>query len=149
MGKSFKRNDNLMFDSSVIAIDDSGTSLDTELNTINTAVDNKYDKTETYTQSEVNSLLNTEFIVQAFTQTVTKPAAGAAATLTYTVTKSGYTPLGVVGFRVYQNLSTYCNISCAYLANSTTAYVQYRNLASSQASENWPIIIYVLYRKNR
>lgn len=149
MGKSYKRNDGLMIDSSAIAIDNEGTSLNTELNTINTAIENKYDKTETYTQSEIKSLLNSEFVIQAFTKTVTKPAAGAAGTLTYTVTKSGHTPLGVVGFRVYQNLSTYCNISCCYLANSTTAYVQYRNLSSSQASEDWPIIIYVLYRVNR
>ena len=73
------------------------------------------------------------------------------ANFSVTITKSGYTPINIVGWRLL-NASTngvncsWCEVYGVYLSNSTTAVAKVRNYANDTAKIR--IRIYVLYKKN-
>lgn len=70
---------------------------------------------------------------------------------TVPITKTGYTPVGVVGFRIANATSsgvngTRCMCYGAYLVSSTEARVYIRNLSSATAK--FQITLYILYQKD-
>lgn len=78
--------------------------------------------------------------------------AGGTAVATITVTRSGYTPIGVVGVIIDSASSSgtrqiFCHTYSTYLANSTTAQVHLRNrLAAGTGNAKVKVTVYVLYK---
>lgn len=69
-----------------------------------------------------------------------------------TIEKTGYTPIGIVGFRVTNASSsgsnaTFCYVGACFLINETTARVMTKN-ANGNNSAKVKIVVWVMYRKN-
>lgn len=73
-------------------------------------------------------------------------------TTTFGITKSGYTPIGIVGYNI-ANATTngvsgsYCELSTFYLSSTTQATVRLSTMAPANGTKV-KITLYVLYRKN-
>ena len=62
-----------------------------------------------------------------------------------TVSKTGYEPIGIVGYLLGGSGSTWVNVYICRLANSTTARIGLREM--SDAAVTITVTVYVLYRK--
>ena len=80
--------------------------------------------------------------------------AGGTAQADITVTRSGYTPIGILGVNIASASSggtrpSYCHTYSTFLYNSTTARVSLRNrLAAGTGNAKVKVTVYVLYRLN-
>lgn len=92
------------------------------------------------------NLLNSLLVVEAKANTSSvSVAAGATGSRDITVTKSGYTPLGIVG--LYTSGGGKLTWSDIYLVNSTTARAYYFNSTSAAITLS-NVTVYILYIKN-
>jgi hypothetical protein len=73
-------------------------------------------------------------------------SAGGFATASFSIAKSGYTPLGIVGITKSGTQYT-TSVLLAYYISSSTAYVTWRNTATSTGA-SLTTTVYVLYKKN-
>ena len=97
--------------------------------------------------SVLSSFLTVESKVAADNLSV---AASSSEDVTYSVAKTGYTPIGIVGFNFANATSGGTGRSLVYLCklylSGTTATISVRNATSTNAKVK--LTIYVLYRKN-
>lgn len=97
-------------------------------------------------------LLSTHLSVQTKSADNITVNAGGTAQATITVTRSGYTPIGIVGVIIGAASSggtraDFCHTYSTYLANTTTAHVHLRNrLAAGTGNAKVKVTVYVLYR---
>lgn len=98
------------------------------------------------TVTGTTNLLNSLLVVEAKSNTSSvSVAAGATGSRDITVTKSGYTPLGIVGF--YGSGTGKLTWSDKSLINSTTARVYYFNSTTAAITLS-SVMVYILYIKN-
>ena len=92
------------------------------------------------------------FLVEQKTQQNVTIAKNSYVVQDFSISKSGYTAIGTVGFSITtgstngKNVS-YCTVRSAYLTSATSAQVSMRNLNESEAAIV-NVNIWVLYRKN-
>lgn len=94
--------------------------------------------------------LTTRYTISSHSTSSYSIAANGAHTVTLTITKSGYTPLGIVGYSTSGSYSGYSVATSWYLSNrvsgsgTANAYVTNRGSTAS----TWTTTFYVLWQKN-
>lgn len=100
-------------------------------------------------QSDVSSL-KSRYVIQSHSTSGYSMSANGAHTVSLTITKSGYTPLGIVGYSTAGTYSGYSVATSWYLSDRTSgsgiahAYVTNR----SANTGTWTTTFYVLWQKN-
>ena len=102
------------------------------------------DLTDAVTQ--LNSSKSNLLTVDTILQTVGAVTAGSIKDFTIDVAKSGYTPLGVIGFNI--GAGGGCGMVSIRLGGSNTVSVRIRNNGTSTSSDNTDCRLYILYLKN-
>lgn len=98
-----------------------------------------------YTESEVNSLLNSKYIVEKKTYTSTdRIAHGESWLIKINVAKSGYTPLGIVGVSPVDNTI----VETFDLSGTTANITLHSNVPAALPAPTTSCIVSILYRKN-
>ena len=93
-------------------------------------------------------------VVEAKSKDNIAQAAGGGQTVSITITKSGYTAIGIVGWNISDassggGRSGYIRTYGVYINDQTTANVAIRNrLASGTGDAKVKITVYILYKKN-
>lgn len=78
--------------------------------------------------------------------TITCPAAGSN-NGSYAISRSGYTPLGLIGYSLSGSMSSWLNIQRLTVTSSTIDWMV-RNPHASTASTGTKLAVYVLWQKN-
>ena len=92
-------------------------------------------------------VLSSYLSVQTKSKSNVTVSAGSTKDIDITITRSGYTPIGIVGVILEGNWSDGCHIYRAYLNTSTTARIGLRNrLAAGTADSTVKVTVYVLYK---
>lgn len=85
-----------------------------------------------------------DMVVDTITKANTTVSASGYAEVTIDATKSGYTPIGVVGINKTGGSSVYCVPSTFYIDNGTF-HMYLRNTSTSSATVT--VVVSVLYQK--
>jgi len=94
-------------------------------------------------------VLSSYLSVQTKSKSNVTVSAGGSKDIDITITRSGYTPIGIVGVILEGTWSDGCHVFRAYLNTSTTARIGLRNrLAAGTADATVKITVYILYRLN-
>lgn len=105
--------------------------------------DSAYTLANTANTTTMNNFLSTT--------TVSKSSvvvnAGSAANCDIAISRSGYTPVAVAGYRLSSTNCSYCNVYACYLSSTTNVRLTIRNLHSSNAT-NVTAQVIILWRKN-
>lgn len=96
--------------------------------------------------TQLNSSKSNLLTVDTILQTVGTVTAGSIKDFTIDVAKSGYTPLGVIGFNI--GAGGGCGMVSIRLGGSNTVSVRIRNNGTSTSSDNTDCRVYILYLKN-
>lgn len=96
--------------------------------------------------TQLNSSKSNLLTVDTTLQTVGAVAAGSIKDFTIDVAKSGYTPLGVIGFNI--GAGGGCGMISIRLGGSNIVSVRIRNNGNTTSSDNTDCRVYVLYLKN-
>lgn len=95
----------------------------------------------------IRSINGDSFTVDSVTaSSALSVSAGGFATASFSISKSGYTPLGIVGITKSGTQYT-TSVLLAYYISGSTAYVTWRNTATSTGA-SLTTTVYVLYKKN-
>ena len=86
-------------------------------------------------------------IIDSFQEYTGAIGSGSNGSITYDITKAGYTPIGIVGIYCDGTRSSYINIYAQYISSNTEAEVYFKNTHPSNAlaSSDTNITIYVAY----
>lgn len=113
--------------------------------TVTDAVLDEDGNTLTDILSELNNRLTSYITTQTFIETGVSVSAGTVSDYTFSITKTGYTPLGIVG--VIVNAGGSCTLVHAFVNSISQAKVRLRNNGTTGASPD-NVQIIVLYVKN-
>ena len=106
--------------------------------------DNRY-----YTETEVENLLNDHLSVTSVSASAVVAGSSSSGQLTKSISRTGYTAIGIVGYSLAGVRTTFCILAGAYIYNGSTIRYILRNTHTTATGSDSTITFYVLWRKNQ
>ena len=102
----------------------------------------------TYRQADINSKLNNLLTVTSVSATASVAGSSSSGELTKAISNTGYTALGIVGYSLSGDRTTFCILARAVISGGTTIKYILRNTNATATGTDSTITFYVLWRKN-
>jgi len=106
--------------------------------------DNRY-----YTETEVKDILNDHLSVTSVSASAVVSGSSSSGELTKAISRTGYTAIGIVGYSLAGDRTTFCILARAYIYSGSSIRYILRNTHTSATGSDSTITFNVLWRKNQ